>query len=289
MSTTDAGRQLALPGTQSASPFLKWAGGKARLLAQFESLFPESWGSYHEPFLGGGAVFFHLAATGRIRAASLSDVSRELIECYIAIRDDVEAVLSLVREHEASHCRSHYYRVRGIDTRRLTPAERAARLIYLNKTCYNGLYRVNSRGQFNVPMGSYVNPAICDEENLRLVGQALVGVGLLVSDFRTVPDRVAPGDFVYLDPPYVPVSRTASFTSYSRNGFSEGDQRALARVFAQLAGMGCSVMLSNSDSPLVHELYDRPPWRIEKVTARRYINSKGSRRGEVTELVVLNY
>jgi len=280
------GKQLS---ASKASPFLKWAGGKARLLAQFEKLFPESWKAYHEPFLGGGAVFFRLTATGRVQQGSLSDINEGLVECYEMVRDQVDDVIEALREHEEAHSDDYYYQVRGISSESLDAPQRAARMIYLNKTCYNGLYRVNSRGKFNVPVGSYVNPTVCDEANLRSASKALENTDICVASFSTVVDRAEEGDFVYLDPPYVPVSKTANFTSYSKGGFTEEDQKNLAATFAELHDKGCKVMLSNSDSPLVRALYSDSRWRIEEVFARRNINSKGTKRGSITELVVLSY
>ena len=169
--------------------------------------------------------------------------------------------------------------------------ERAARMIYLNKTCFNGLWRVNSRGQFNVPMGRYKNPAILDEPRLRAASAALQGVTLDLRDFRGIADEAGAGDFVYFDPPYVPLNQTSNFTSYAADDFKEQDQRDLAAVFFALHKRGCRVMLSNSDAPLVRELYEGidPGVRVEEVTARRAINTDASKRGAITELVVLNY
>jgi DNA adenine methylase len=271
----------------TASPFIKWAGGKKQLLSQLEPLFPPKWGRYHEPFVGGGAVFFHLASRGRCGRARLSDINEELIACYAAVRDSVGKVILALRRHARAHGKQHYYKTRAKDPTALSPASRAARLIYLNKTCFNGLYRVNSKGQFNVPMGSYKNPTICDAANLRAASEALSGADLAVRPFTEAGDLADAGDFLYLDPPYVPVSATSSFTSYARTPFGDMEQRALADLFGRLAGRGCYVMLSNSDAPLVRTLYSE--WNIHKVSARRAINSKGEGRGAITELVVTSY
>ena len=276
-----------------AQPFLKWAGGKGQLLDQYAPYFPASdLRAYFEPFVGSGAVFFHLR--GRAQQFThyhLSDSNAELINCYCAVRDHVDALIARLAAHRDGHSREYYYRVRGCDRDPAwgqTPAaERAARMIYLNKTCYNGLWRVNRKGYFNVPIGRYKNPDILREERLRAASCVLQGVTLAPRPFEAVCDHARPGDFVYFDPPYVPLSTTSNFTSYSADSFGADEQRRLAQAFAALDRQGCRVMLSNSDTDLVHELYRS--FRIEKVAARRLINSKGSRRGMVPEVVVLNY
>ena len=273
-------------------PFLKWAGGKGQLLDQYEPYLPRTpMRGYYEPFVGSGAVFFHLHRRGLFETTCLSDLNTELLTCYRVVRDHVEDLITRLREHKARHSRDYYYAVRSRDRdpswADAWPVERAARLIYLNKTCYNGLWRVNSRGHFNVPMGRYVNPGIANADRLRAASRALQGVELAISGFETVTEKASSGDFVYFDPPYHPLSKTASFTSYARDDFGEDDQRKLARVFAALDRRGCRVMLSNSDTPFVRELYHG--FRIETVTARRAINSAKGKRGAITEVVVLNY
>jgi len=262
-------------------PFLKWAGGKGQLLEQYGPLFAQRFKRYHEPFVGGGAVFFHL----RPARAALSDYNTELIGCFQAVRDDVCGVIDALRKHVYE--RDHFYAVRALDPATLPPAERAARTIYLNRSCFNGLYRVNAQGRFNVPFGRYTNPRLVDAPNLGACACALRRVRLDCSSFTGVLERAKRGDFVYLDPPYNPTSKTASFTGYSAGGFGPDKQRELARVYAELDRRGILVMLSNSDTPLVRELYGG--LRIVEVRAARAINSKGSRRGAVTELVILNY
>lgn len=262
-------------------PFLKWAGGKGQLLAQYARLFPPRFGRYHEPMVGGGAVFFHL----RPPRAALSDANAEVVDCYRAVRDDVEALIAALGRHR--YDRDHYYAVRALEPARLEPAERAARTIYLNRAGFNGLYRVNSKGKFNVPFGRYVNPTICDADNLRACSRALRRVRLDCAPFRDVLDRVRRGDFVYIDPPYVPLSRTAHFTAYAAGGFGKADHEELARVYAELDRRGILVMLSNSDTPLVRDLY--AGFRRVVVRAARSINSKATKRGLVRELVILNY
>lgn len=273
------------------TPFLKWAGGKAQLLDQFDPLFPgEKFNAYHEPFLGGGAVFFHIYNRGMINEALLSDSNEELINTYEVIRDDPASLGALLSVHKEKHSKDYYYFIRDLDRKpevALTNIERAARMIYLNKTCFNGLWRVNNRGQFNVPMGKYANPSILDEENIYAVSTALSNVVFSVGDYKNVVQKAKQKDFIYFDPPYVPLTTTSSFTQYTAENFSLRDQEELADTFNQLDMNGCYVMLSNSDSPIVRELY--APYRIEIVRATRAINSNANGRGAVNELVILNY
>ncbi len=244
-----------------------------------------AWATYHEPFIGGGALFFALAGQGRVAGAILSDANSSLIDVYLALRDDVEAVIAVLRGHVYE--RAHYYRVRALDPGELSLAERAARVIYLNKTCYNGLYRENRRGEFNVPFGRYKNPTICDEPNLRAAARVLQGVDIARRRFDTVLDYAKAGDFVYFDPPYHPLSATANFTAYDRRGFGPDDQRQLRDVFAALGERGVRAMLSNSDTPFIRELYDG--FAIDRVFVARAVNSKASGRGKVAEVIVGNY
>ena len=274
-------------GTCSLKPFLKWAGGKARLLRQFERFFPLKVDGYSEPFLGSGAVFFYVMERFNPADVVLSDSNEELMNAYRTVRDDVEDLLIGLEEHRRSHGEDHYYRVRSLNPAALPPPARAARLIYLNKTCFNGLYRVNSRGEFNVPMGSYKNPRIFDAENLRRVSQALQSVDLQVRHFAELVGFARQGDFIYFDPPYHPLSKTSSFTSYTAGNFKESDQKRLAEVYRALDRKGCKLMLSNSDCGFTRGLYKG--FRLETVRARRAINSKADGRGEINELLVLNY
>jgi DNA adenine methylase len=264
-----------------AAPFLKWAGGKGRLLGQFESLFPRRFHRYFEPFVGAGAVFFHLDP----RRAVLSDTNPDLIACYQVIRDDVDSLVDLLSRYR--HDRDFFYYVRELDVTELSPVQRAARMIFLNKTCFNGLWRVNRQGRFNVPFGDYKNPKILDEANLRTVSDSLRGVEIHARSFEEVLRHAQAGDFVYFDPPYHPVSATAKFTSYGADDFKPEDQKKLAWVFRALDDKGCKVMLSNSDTPFVRELYK--DYRVETVHAARAINRDASKRGLVTEIVALNY
>jgi DNA adenine methylase len=267
----------------AASPFIKWAGGKKSLLSQFAPHFPPagSYRRYFEPFVGSAAVFFHLQPEN----SHLFDVNPRLIEVYEAVRDHVEDLIAVLKGHRNE--KDHFYAVRAQAENDLSPVERAARFIFLNKTCYNGLYRVNRQGQFNVPFGRYTNPKICDETGLRIASGALQAARLRVADFAILLDLVQAGDLIYFDPPYEPLSATSSFTSYTSGGFSSEDQRRLAAVYRELDRRGCLLMLSNSSAPLIFELYQ--DYRVHKISARRAINSKPGGRGQIVELLVTNF
>lgn len=268
-----------------ARPFLKWAGGKAKLCPEFEKrgLFPAKFETYHEPFVGAGAVFFHL----RPAKAVLTDMNEELIATYIAIRDDVEALIEALSAMKRRHSESYFKEVRKQRPSDLSSIERAARMIYLNRTCFNGLYRVNAKGEFNVPFGRYDNPRIVDAVNLRRVAAALKTTTVEVADFRKVATRAKKGDFVYFDPPYVPLSATSSFTSYTKDAFDGAAQERLATLFEKLTAKGVKALLSNSDTPSVRERYSK--FHIESLLVARPINSKADGRGNVGEVVVANW
>ena len=280
---------IGRPWSTAPHPFVKWAGGKTQLLNSLEPFYPKAFERYYEPFLGGGAVFFHLIATRRRFESMLFDSNEELINAYKIIRDRVEELIQLLREHEESYKKepkAYYYRVRDKTPKK--NVEKAARLIFLNKTCYNGLYRVNKKGRFNVPFGDYKNPKICDAENLRNVSLALnwSKAKILCADYREALKDTSRDDFIYLDPPYQPASVTANFTSYTNRGFTEDDQRALAKIFKQLDKQGCIVLLSNSDTPLIYELYAE--YHMKRVTAMRAISCVGNGRTGHTELIISN-
>ncbi len=269
-------------------PFLKWVGGKTQLLPELMRRVEQIGGfdRYHEPFVGGGALFFELFRTGRLRKkAWLSDNNPRLIETYQGVRDHVDEVIALLQRHKKRHSEDYFYKIRA--TVPATLAQRAARIIYLNKTCYNGLYRENSKGQFNSPFGRYKNPQICDEDNLRAVAKALKKARIEHRHFETVVDKAEAGDLVYFDPPYHPVSKTASFTGYDRGAFPEDSQRLLARVYDQLAEKGVYVLLSNSMTPFIEDLYR--DFTIDAVSANRAVNSRADRRGKVAEALVRNF
>jgi len=264
-------------------PFLKWAGGKNKLIQQYISLFPQKIINYYEPFLGGGAVFFYLYNNYSVSYADLSDINPELINTYLCIKHDVEAVISLLEQHQKKHNKEYYYYMRSYNTD--NSVERAARLIYLNKTCFNGLYRENSKGDFNVPMGKYKNPQICNSELLRAVAQALQVTSIEVKPFEVVLNYAkSHKDFVYFDPPYYPLSETSNFTAYSRDAFNKDNQIKLKDVCIELARRGVKVMQSNSDCPFIRELYK--DFKIYEIKASRAINSNASKRGKISEVLI---
>jgi len=238
-----------------------------------------------EPFVGGGALFFS-RLPGR---ALLTDINPTLVATYSAIRDDVERVVGALRRLAGGHSKESYYEIRERynQDRRVSASNRAAMFIYLNKTCFNGLHRVNRKGEFNVPAGAYKNPRILNEEGLHAASQALRDAQLKCAPFDALLENAKPGDFVYFDPPYEPVSQTASFTSYARHGFSQDDQTRLREVYKALDRRGCKLMLSNSDVAFVRELYGS--FRIDTVAAPRAINCDAKKRGKVSEVVVRNY
>lgn len=263
------------------------------MLELYSRLFPPVLQNYHEPFVGGAAVFFAFYRQGRIKHAYLNDLNPELINLYIVIRDNLEALLEELEVHDAhKKNKDYYYQVRNWDRdlrkfARLSPEKRAARTLFLNKTCFNGLYRVNRSDCFNVPFGKIKNPTVLDEENLRAVCLALKHVRLTCLDFEQALDGAGSGDFVYLDPPYQPLNKTSSFTSYTRDNFSLGHQQRLAEVFRELVNRGCLVMLSNSFVPEIQDLYR--DYYLHVVQASRVINSRKEARGPIQEMVITSY
>ena len=272
-------------------PFVKWVGGKRQLLKQFRELNlyppecfnPES-NTYFEPFVGGGAVFFDLLP----KHAELSDTNRELVITYNVIKDNVDGLIKSLKKH--IYNKEYYLRVRAQDINELSDIEIASRFIFLNRTGFNGMYRVNKNGQFNVPFGRYKNPLICDENNLRKVSEALQGITITHRDYKDVLKLAKIGDFIYFDPPYYPLNPTSSFTAYTAKGFFEKEQIELRDTFVKLHERGCFVMLSNSDTPFINELYSGLEGvSVNKIIAGRAINSKGSKRGKINEVLVTNY
>jgi DNA adenine methylase len=275
-------------------PFVKWAGGKSTLVAEIARRIPKDrpgalpFERYVEPFAGAGAMFFWVRRSFPLLECVLTDSNEDLINAYRALRDDVERVIAKLETHAELHSEEHFYAVRAHKPR--GAAERAARFIYLNRTCYNGLYRVNRRGEFNVPFGRYDRPRIVDRENLLAVATVLAGVDVRLSDFETVLDECGERDLVYLDPPYHPLSRTSAFTSYTVNGFGAPEQTRLAHAFERAARRRAALILSNSNAPFVRELYEGldldPAPVLETVSVSRPINSRGSGRGAVAELLI---
>ena len=283
-------------GPSHAGPIVKWAGGKSRLLAQLRPLLPPAVHRrrHLEPFLGGGALFFSEQPT----RAVLTDVNESLIGAYLAVRDDLSALLQHLQRLAEQHSQAHYYHVRDrYNQGSMEPTAKAAAFLYLNRTCFNGLHRVNRKGEFNVPFGRYAKPRIVQRDTLqqasRLLQHATVersnapAASLQARGFEHVLETANPGDFVYFDPPYVPLSSSSSFTSYAKQGFGPDDQRRLRDVMRALDRRGCCVMLSNSDTPITRELYQG--FRIDTVAAPRAISCNVRTRKPVTELVVRNY
>lgn len=271
-----------------ANPFLKWAGGKRGLLPQLEPLLPATWGNYFEPFVGGGAMFFALQEKRPGIRAQLSDLNHELVDCYLAVRDYPKEVIAALQEHvvPAEKAEEHYYAVRAKGTVGFL-SERAARTIYLNKMGYNGLYRVNQSGGFNVPWGHAPGRSFIDVEGLMAASAALEHVVIAHEPYKQASERAKLGDLVYFDPPYLPVSKTSDFTAYTKDAFGIVQHCELASHFKRLAGFGVKVMLSNSDMPEIRELYK--DFDVQTISAARAINSKGGGRGKVNEIVVRNF
>lgn len=290
---TDTARPAAVQGrTRTArsdlAPFLKWAGGKRALVPELLRHVPAELDTYYEPFLGGGALFFallQLPGRRRFRRAVLWDTNSELISCYRAIRADVTAVLAALEKHVEGE--EHYYRVRDQNPARLSDANRAARTIYLNRNGFNGLYRVNRSGRFNVPFGKHTSLQTMNTDRLRAVSEALQGVDVAVGDFADCVKAAGPRDFVYFDPPYVPLSRTSNFTDYSITGFGEAQQQRLADLLRHLGREKVRALLSNSDCEVTRALYRGLP--IDEVRVARLINSVASGRGQVSELLVRSW
>ncbi len=273
-----------------AKPFVKWAGGKRRLLHVLDANLPESFGAYHEPFLGGGALLFHVLAKGDGHRCHASDLNRDLVSAYHTIRDSVDELVSSLRDRESRYQKDpkrYYYSVRA--SRPGNAVERASRLLFLNRTCFNGLYRVNSKGMFNVPLGRYSRPNIVNEGALRAASQALRsgGASITCGDFASAAGRAGRGDLVYLDPPYQPVSETANFTSYTDRDFDDLDR--LFGLCEELHSRGCMVMLSNSDSGEVSGLFSGGPWDVRRIPVSRSINSDAKKRSGHHELLIKNY
>jgi len=277
------GSALANGHSVTPRPILKWAGGKSRLLPQILRLLPEQINTYYEPFAGGAAVFFSLAHAKRFKRAVLSDQNRDLVDVYRAVKGNVKSLIALLQTY--SHSRDEYYRVRALDPTTLDLVERAARIIYLNRTGYNGLYRVNRAGQFNVPFGRYENPRFCDPPRLLAASAILKSVRLEVADFEAACAQAKAGDGVYFDPPYLPVSKTSSFAAYHHQSFSVQDHERLAKAFGRLEQRGVATLLSNSYTPVSKTLYR--DFDCKKVKVTRPINSQGAGRGQILELLVV--
>ena len=273
-------------------PFVKWAGGKRQLIPILSENLPQTMGTYFEPFLGGGALLFHILSERDGQICRISDLNSDLVLTYITIRDKPDELIYSLKNHAKRYqkdSKSYYYSIRESNPR--SAVEKTSRLLFLNRTCFNGLYRVNSKGKFNVPLGRYTNPNIVNEENIRSVSQVLQSrkVSIKCLDFETVLDDAKKDDLVYFDPPYQPVSNTANFTSYTHKSFTYDDLKRLAKLCLKLDSKGCKVMLSNSNSQDVVEMFAEKQWRLKKIKANRSINSNSKKRTGHFELLIKNY
>lgn len=270
----------------SIAPILKWVGGKRQLLDEIMPLIPKNCSTYVEPFLGGGAVFFELQP----KKAIINDFNEELVNVYLSVRDSCEELIGLLGIHEAKHSEAYYYKIRSLDRDAGYPSlpsvEKAARILYLNKTCYNGLYRVNAAGQFNTPFGKYKNPSIYDAEAIRAMSKYLQrkSISIRQGDYRLALKGLRKGAFVYLDPPYLPISSSSSFTGYTEGGFSYDQQVELKKECDKLRKKGIAFLQSNSDCKEIRELYKG--YEIRTVRAKRSINSNAEKRGEINEVLI---
>ena len=270
---------------QETYPIVKWVGGKRQLMFELLKNMPEDYNKYFEPFIGGGALFFELQPDN----AYISDMNEELINLYQVVRDNVYGLIADLQKHDIT--KEYFMEIRNIDRTKeyksWSSVTKASRFIYLNRTCFNGMYRVNSKGEFNVPFGHYKNPRILDENNLINCSNLLQKTEIKHSDFSEILREVKKGDFVYFDPPYVPLSETSSFTSYTKDGFDMDMQFKLRDVCDELDSMGVKFLLSNSDTKLINELYAK--YNIKRVFASRKINANAAGRGKITEVLVRNY
>ena len=273
-------------------PFVKWAGGKRQLIPILNESLPKTFGTYFEPFLGGGALLFHMLIERNRQKCSISDLNSDLVLSYTTIRDRVESLINSLKNHEKNYqedSKSYYYSIRESNPR--SQIEKTSRLLFLNRTCFNGLYRVNSKGKFNVPLGKYTNPNIVNEDNLRSVSHILQSskVDIKCRDFEAVLNDAKKGDLVYFDPPYQPVSDTANFTSYTNKDFTYDDLVRLAELCMELDSKGCRVLLSNSNSKEVTDMFSTKSWKVNKIKANRSINSNSKKRTGHFELLIKNY
>lgn len=266
-------------------PIVKWVGGKRQLMFELLENMPKSYNRYFEPFIGGGALFFELQP----KKAYISDMNEELINLYSVVKNNVYELIDELKKHKIS--KEYFMNIRNIDRtkeyKKWSAIQKASRFIYLNRTCFNGMYRVNSKGEFNVPFGNYKNPRIIDENNLINCSNLLQKTEIKNADFSEILNCIQSGDFVYFDPPYVPLNETSSFTSYTKDGFDIDMQFKLREVCNELDSMGVKFMLSNSDTKFVNEVYEN--YNIKKVFASRQINANPNGRGKITEVLVKNY
>ena len=278
---------------REVKPFLKWVGGKRSISDDIVMLINKKFNKYFEPFLGGGAIFFELYSRGLLKGKRvvLSDINSELINSYIVVRDKPLELIKRLSYYRENHNKDFYYKIRGMDREKgwvdkYSDVERASRFIYLNKTCFNGLYRVNKKGEFNVPMGVYINPNILDKDVILSCSKALHKVDIRVSGYKDLMVEIKKGDMVYMDPPYFPLNRTSSFVNYDKSGFLEKEQEELYKFYRSLDKKGVQLLLSNSDTVYIKNLYKR--YKIDKIKVGRNINSNGEKRGKINEIIVTN-
>ncbi len=274
------------------APVLKWVGGKRQLISDIEPLIPKRISTYVEPFVGGGAVLFHLQP----KKAIINDYNQELMNVYQVIKDKPNELIEVLKEHKELNSEDYFYEVRSLDRsedfERLSNVKKAGRIIYLNKTCYNGLFRVNRAGFFNTPYGRYKNPSIVDEVTIKAVSNYFnsANIKFLTGDYKEALKRLRRGAFVYFDPPYMPISASSSFTGYTEHGFDYEKQVELRDECLKLHNRGVRFLQSNSYSPEILELYsDQKVFNIEIVQAKRSINSQADKRGEISEVLIYNY
>lgn len=266
-------------------PFVKWVGGKSQLLKQFKALLPEKdlYNRYIEPFVGGGAVFFYLEP----KEAYISDLNGDLVNAYKVVKNHPEELIDILKKYQSKHSKEFYLKIRDeYNFKKLNKVNKAAHLIYLNKTCFNGLYRVNKKGEFNVPYGQH-KKFIVNSDGILAASKRLKRAKIKHAGFESVLEYAKRGDFVYFDPPYYPLKTGSDFTTYTKESFLEKEQEVLARVFRKLDKLGCLLMLSNSDTKFIRNLYSE--WHITRVSAKRFINCNAEKRGDINEVVVRNY
>lgn len=269
-------------------PILKWVGGKRQILHEIRPLIPKTYSTYIEPFIGGGAVLFDLQP----KYAVINDLNEELMNVYEIIKNNPEELIELLKDYEANNSKEYYYNIRALDRSMsymsLSKIQRAARTIYLNKTCYNGLFRVNSAGEFNSPYGRYKNPNIVNEPTIKAISKYFQTneIAFFNKDYSDIIKNVEKGSFIYFDPPYMPISSSASFTGYTRNGFSYERQKELRDICDELRDKGIKFLVSNSDCLEIRDLYKG--YKIKTIQAKRYVNSNSEKRGEINELLICN-
>ena len=280
----------------TAKPFIKWVGGKSKLIPELEKYFPKKFNRYFEPFVGGGALFFQIIQNYKVDSSSINDINKKLIIAYKQIQKNPKKLIALLKNIETEYKKlslvdqkKYFYDIREkYNKKSLDNNTTTAYLIFLNKTCFNGMYRENSKGEYNIPFGDQKNPTICDEENILAVSKSLKNTEITNLSFEQAVKKCKKGDFVYFDPPYYPVNATSNFTSYHKNTFGPGDQKKLRDIFTSLTKKGCFVLLSNSNTEFIKDLYKNYKEFFKYIYAARSINSKGNGRGKIKEIAVID-